>query len=123
MSAGHTPDRPDNPDNPDASIPFAEFRGWMRGRFAAVGYGAVFFVLMLAGLGLLLLILALILPGPGLVAYGLERHHNAGRLALGLALPALGVSVFLIWRVLPIIRRLASLTRRLAGRWCGVPIA
>ena len=78
---------------------------------------------MLAGLGLLLLILALTLPGPGLVAYALGQHHHAGGIALALALPALGVSVFLICSLLLVMRRLASLTRRLVGQWCSVPIA
>ena len=90
---------------------------------AAVGHGAVFFLLMLAGLGLLLLILALTLPGPGLLAYGLGHHHNAAGLALTLAFPALAVSVFGISGLLMVVRRLASLTRRLVGQWCGVPIA
>jgi signal transduction histidine kinase len=71
---------------------------------------------------LLLLILALMLPGPGLFAYALGAHHDGGRAALVLALPALGVSVLLILRLLLVIRQLASLTRRLARQWCGVPI-
>ena len=97
--------------------------GAARTGVAAVGHGAVFFLLMLAGLGLLLLILALTLPGPGLLAYGLGHHHNAAGLALTLALPALAVSVFGISGLLMVVRRLASLTRRLVGQWCGVPIA
>ena len=92
-------------------------------RIAAVGHGTVFFLLTVAGLGVLLLILALTLPGPGLVAYGLGQHHHAGGIALAPALPALGVSVFLICSLLLVMRRLASLTRRLVGQWCGVPIA
>ena len=80
-------------------------------------------MLTLAGLGLLLLILVFMLPGPVLLAYGLGQHHNATGLALTLALPALGVSLFLISRLLPVVRQLASLTRRLVGQWCGVPIA
>jgi signal transduction histidine kinase len=83
----------------------------------------VFFALMLAGLLPLLLILVLLLPGPGLLAYGLGQHHAYAGLALAFALPALGVSLFLMSRVLLVVRRPAGLTRRLAGRWCGVPIA
>jgi signal transduction histidine kinase len=78
---------------------------------------------MLAGLVLLLLSLALTLPCPGLVVYGLGGHHNARALALVLALPALAVSLFLISRLLLLIRRLMKLTRRLSGQWCAVPIA
>lgn len=111
-------------EDPVASeIPWASLRDRARMGIAAVGHGAVFFVLTLAGLGLLLLVLALTLPGPGLVAYGLGQHHNDRGLALALALPALGVSVLLISRLLLVIRRLASLTRRLVSHWCGVPIA
>jgi signal transduction histidine kinase len=111
-------------DAPQAwEIPWASLRDRARMGIAAVGHGAVFFVLTLAGLGLLLLILVFMLPGPVLLAYGLGQHHNATGLALTLALPALGVSLFLISRLLPVVRRLASLTRRLVGHWCGVPIA
>ena len=138
MSAGSTPGIPDTPGIPGTQvargIPGTETEGtrgnpweslWERARtgVAAVGHGAVFFLLMLAGLGLLLLILALTLPGPGLLAYGLGHHHNAAGLALTLALPALAVSVFGISGLLMVVRRLASLTRRLVGQWCGVPIA
>ena len=139
MSAGHIPGDPDIPGAPGTravrGIPRTEETEgaredpwaplWDRARtgIAAVGHGLVFFPLMLAGLGLLLLILALTLPGPGLVAYGLGQHHHAGGIALALALPALGVSVFLICSLLLVMRRLASLTRRLVGQWCGAPIA
>ena len=138
MSAGPTPGIPDTPGIPGTQvargIPGTETEGtrgnpwvslWERARtgVAAVGHGAVFFLLMLAGLGLLLLILALTLPGPGLLAYGLGHHHNAAGLALTLAFPALAVSVFGISGLLMVVRRLASLTRRLVGQWCGVPIA
>jgi signal transduction histidine kinase len=90
---------------------------------AAVGHGLVFCALALAGLGLLALMAALITAGPGLVAYGLGQHHNAAGLALALALPALGVSLFLISSLLLVVSRLASLTRLLVSGWCGVPIA
>ena len=96
-------------EDPVASeIPWASLRDRARMGIAAVGHGAVFFVLTLAGLGLLLLVLALTLPGPGLVAYGLGQHHNDRGLALALALPALGVSVLLISRLLLVIRRLSQ---------------
>jgi len=118
MSAGHTPDGRDTPDVPG---PWVEFWDRMRGRLAAVGHGALFFLLTLPGIGVLLLILALMLPGPGLLVYGLGGHHSTRNMAL--ALPALVVSLLLISGLLLVIRPLASLTRRLAGQWCGVPIA
>jgi hypothetical protein len=74
MSAGHTPD---GRDTPDVHGSWVEFWDWMRGRLAAIGHGALFFLLTLPGIGLLLLILALMLPGPGLFAYGLGGNHNA----------------------------------------------
>ena len=139
MSAGHTPGDPDIPVVPGTQvtrgIPGTEETGgaqenpwapiWDRARtgIAAVGHGVVLFLLMLPGLGLLLLILALTLPGPGLVAYGLGQHHSGAGIARALAFPALCVSVFLICSLLLVMRRLASLTRRLAGQWCGVPVA
>ena len=139
MSAGHTPGIADTPGTAGTQVtrgvpgteetegaresPWALLWDRARTGIAAVGHGAVFFVLMLAGLGLLLLILALTLPGPGLLAYGLGHHHNEAGLALTLALPALAVSMFGISGLLLVIRRLASLTRRLVGQWCGVPIA
>jgi signal transduction histidine kinase len=78
---------------------------------------------MLPGTGLLLLTAGLTLPGPGLFVYSLGPHNNLGTMALVLAFPALGISLFLISRMLLAMRRLAILTRRLAGEWCGVPIA
>jgi hypothetical protein len=139
MSAGHTPGDPGIPGVPGTQltrgIPRTEETGgaredplaplWDRARtgIAAVGHGVVFFPLMLAGLGLLLLILALTLSGPGLVAYGFGQHHSGAGTARALAFPALAVSVFLICSLLLVMRRLASLTRRLVGQWCDVPVA
>jgi signal transduction histidine kinase len=120
MSAGRTPDSRETSDVPGSWV---EFWAWMRGRLAAVGHGALFFLLTLPGIGLLLLILALLLPGPGLFVYALGGHHNARSTALALALPALVVSLLLIAGLLVVIREVASLTRRLTGQWCGVPIA
>ena len=144
MSAGPTPGIPDIPGIPGTQVtrglpgtqvtrasgteetedqarsgPF-----WDRARTARRrGHGVVFFVLMLAGLGLLLLILALTLPGgPPSSPWSGAPSQRAG-LALTLALPALAVGVFGISGLLLVIRRLASLTRRLVGQWCGVPIA
>jgi signal transduction histidine kinase len=95
----------------------------VRKGIAATAHGLAFLGLALPGLVLSLLIVVLMLPGPGLVAYGLGQHHNAAGTALVLALPALLVSLFLASRLLLGIRPLARLTRRLSGQWCGVPIA
>jgi Putative sensor len=120
-----TPDVPGGArtGQPREDNPWAPVRDRARDGIAAVGHGAVFFALMLAGLLPLLLILALLLPGPGLLAYGLGSNHANAGAARVLALPALVVSLFLVSRVLLVVRRPASLTRRLAGRWCGVSLA
>jgi signal transduction histidine kinase len=126
MSGGTmTPDGPDGlragPGQGDNR--WAPWRDRARNGIAAAGHGAVFFALMLAGLLPLLLVLALVLPGPGLLAYGLGSHHAYAGLALALALPAFVVSLFLMWRMLLVVRGSVRVTRRLAGRWCSVPIA
>jgi signal transduction histidine kinase len=126
MSSGTTtPDGPGRPPTgpPREDNPWAPARDRARDGIAAAGHGAVFFVLMLAGLLPLLLTLLLVLPGPGLLAYGLGSHHAYAGLARAFALPAFVVSLFLMSRMLLAVRGPASLTRRLAGRWCGVPIA
>jgi signal transduction histidine kinase len=82
---------------------------------------------MLAGL----LLLAVILATVGLVALGagVLIAGNGGprdqRVLLGLLLlgAGLGLGRFCVPAALLGIRRLASLTRRLAREWCGVPIA
>ena len=122
--AAETPGVTGTAETGDAGeFPRARLGHQARKGIAAAGHGLVFLGLALSGLVLSLLIVALLLPGPGLVAYGLGQHHYDGRTALVLALPALAVSLFLASRLLLGIRPLASLTRRLSGRWCGVPIA
>jgi len=91
----------------------------------AAARGLAFFGLMLAGLGLLVVILV----APGLLALGFSNvtpaHHGDHRVVLALLVigAGLGIARFLVPGALLAIRRLASLTRRLAGEWCGVPIA
>jgi signal transduction histidine kinase len=90
----------------------------------AAARGLAFFGLMLAEAGLLVVILA----APGLVALGSSalilvpdgRHKLRAWLVIGAGLV---IARFLVPGALLGIRRLASLTRRLAGEWCGVPIA
>ncbi len=91
---------------------------------AAAARGLAFFGLMLAGVGLLVVILA----APGLVALGtsaLILGHNGQRKPLALLIIGAGLVIarFLVPGALLAIRGLASMTRRLAGEWCGVPIA
>jgi signal transduction histidine kinase len=91
---------------------------------AAAGQGLVLLALAVTGLVVSFLVLAVVvLPGPGLVAYGSGRNHAYAGLALALALPVFIVGLFVASQLLPAIRQLASATRRLSTRWCGVPIA
>jgi len=100
--------------------------GLEAGLVAAVR-GLAFAGLMLAGLGLLAVILAVVgltALGAGIliVGNGGPRDQRALlsllMLGAGLALGRFGAPAALLG-----VRRLASLTRRLAGEWCGVPIA
>ncbi len=82
---------------------------------------------MLAGFGLLLvplLALFLIALGSGILfsGNGMERRQ---RMPLGVLviLAGLGIGRIFVPGALLAMRRLTILTRRLAGEWCGVPIA
>jgi signal transduction histidine kinase len=81
---------------------------------------------MLAGVGLLLALAgAVVLAGlgPWLLLHDSGQHFlRSAVLALATACAALGIDRLLIPRILLAVRRLANLTRRLAGEWCGVPI-
>jgi signal transduction histidine kinase len=120
ISAEHTPGSPEDPSSPDIPVPLAEFLNWMRGRLIAVGRGLLLFGLAVAGLTLLLVLLAAL----GLaIALTVKVVHGAQR-------PTVTVNVigFLVWIALvPLfllcVRSVARLTRRLTGQWCGVPIA
>jgi signal transduction histidine kinase len=92
--------------------------GWWRaagarlgGRVIAAGQGLVFFGLMLLGASALLALLLAML----LVAEVLSPAH---RLNLQVLLPLLVLTSCTV----PAVRWLAQVTRRLSGRWCGVPI-
>jgi signal transduction histidine kinase len=124
MSAEHTTDRREGRDDPDAAPAWIVWLAWMIRRLFVAGRGLVLAGLALSGLVVSLLIVAAVaLPGPGLVAYGVGQNHAYARTALAFALPALIVGVLVASRLLLAIRPIASLTRRLSGRWCGVPIA
>jgi len=93
----------------------------------AAARGLAFCGLMLAGLGLLLVLLAalgLTALGAGLLIIGNGGPRDQRALLVVLVLAAgLGIGRFYGPAALLAMRRLANLTRRLAGEWCGVPIA
>jgi len=86
----------------------------------------------LAFVGLLLAELGLLLAGPGLIALSValflrDQHgpHSERALLILVVVLAAGLAFgrFYGLAVLVGLRRLAIVTRRLAGEWCGVPIA
>jgi signal transduction histidine kinase len=93
---------------------------------AATFHGVAFAGLMLAGLGLLLVMLAsvfLTALGFGvLVLDGGLPGDQRMLLALLLVGAGLGIGRFFVPATLVALRGLANLTRRLAGEWCGVTI-
>ena len=119
MNAGQTPDNPDGRDTPDISIPWPALWDWLGGRLVVVGRGLLLFWLALAGFVLLVALAAvLVLPPAALATRPLGRH-------LALVVAGLGIVAWLVVAPLVLLgmRSLASLTRRLAGQWCGIPIA
>ena len=123
MSVGQTTDRQGVRDHPDAAPVWIVCLAWMIRRLIVAGRGLAFVGLALSELVLsLLIVIAVALPGPGLVAYGIGRNHAYAGAALVFALPALIVGVFVASQLLPGVRQIAGLTRRLSGEWCGVPI-
>jgi signal transduction histidine kinase len=93
---------------------------------AAAARGLAFFGLMLAGLGLLTVVLAaLFLTGLGAGVALVGNGASGGQrvlLALLLLGAGFGLARFGVPPALVALRRLAGLTRRLADQWCGVPI-
>ena len=89
--------------------------------------GVAFAALMAAGIGLLIMIVAavfLIALGAGILIVGNGGPHEERVLLAFLAIGSgLGLIRFALPATLLGIRRLARLTRQLAGDWCGVPIA
>ena len=125
MSAGQTPDNPDNPDGrdaQDASMPWAALWDWLGGRLAVVGRGLLLFWLALAGF-VLLVALAAVLAGPPALVVRAVGHIHGRNLALAVAIAGIVAWVVVAPLILLCMRSLARLTRRLAGRWCAVPIA
>jgi signal transduction histidine kinase len=119
--------------------------GWIAAGLTAAARGLGFGALLLAGTGLLLALAAPVLLSVAGVARLLSHHPNAqlrvipggqpqvvssGQvtshgvvLSMLVVVAGVSVSLFLLPRILLAMRRLAGLTRRLAGEWCGVPIA
>jgi signal transduction histidine kinase len=127
MSAGQTPDNPDGRDTQDASVPWSALWDWLGGRLAAVGRGLLLFWLALAGLVLLAALAAVLTGPPALVVKALSDStlSDSYRRNLALVVASLGIVAWLVVAPLVLLgmRSLARLTRRLAGRWCAVPIA
>ena len=104
----------------------------IRAGIIAAGRGLACCGLMLAGVALLLafvLSVALVMTWLGVVLLLSHNHHTGPAeglqliLALAVILAGLGLGVLLLPVVLLGMRRLANLTRQLAGQWCGVPVA
>jgi hypothetical protein len=94
----------------------------------AAARGLAFTGLMLAGLVLLVVVLdavGLTVLGLWALILGAESRESGQKVPLALLVTGAGLVVgrLLLPPALLGIRRLASLTRRLAGEWCGVPIA
>jgi signal transduction histidine kinase len=94
----------------------------------ATARGLGFCGLMLAGLGLLLAVLAalgLIVVSVALAIRDQGGPHQLRSLVLVMVVivAVLGLARYFASAVLVGVRRLAIVTRRLAGEWCGVPIA
>src|SRR6266852_3419096 len=94
----------------------------------AAARGLAFTGLMLAGLVLLVVVLGavgLAMLGLWALILGADSRESGQKVPLALLVIGAGLLAgrFLLPPALLGIRRLASLTRRLAGEWCGVPIA
>ena len=115
------------PGTPGAGVVRDRPRYGIGAGLVASARGLAFCGLMLAGVGLLLVLVATaVLTGLGfgilIVGNGASPGQRIG-LALVLIAAGLGVGRFFIPGTLLATRRLANLTRRLAGDWCGTPIA
>jgi signal transduction histidine kinase len=88
--------------------------------------GLAFAGLMLAGLGLLIVLLvSVVLTAVGIGVFVLDRGLPAVQqwlLGSVVVVAGLGIGRFFAPPALVAVRRVANLTRRLAGEWCGVMI-
>ncbi|MGH3189840.1 MAG: histidine kinase [Streptosporangiaceae bacterium] len=110
-----------NSPDPQSSVPWPEVWAWLGGRLAVVGRGlalfglAVFGQVLLAALGAVLTLL----PYLALNLLRTGKPGDAAAAAILAIVAWLTVGpLILLW-----MRSLARLTRKLADRWCGVPIA
>jgi signal transduction histidine kinase len=97
-------------------------KSWPRNRTLAVIQCLALAVLALAGLGLVLLIVA----GPALVvgiALALAAHHWQVLPAFGVDAVAIAAWAGLVPAGTTTVRPLANVTRRLSARWSGLPVA
>src|SRR5579859_2986691 len=105
-----------------ATSPLAEMLDWVRGRLVVAGRGLLLLGLAVTGLALVLAVLG-VLGVVALLAWKATDPNQTQELDLIAAMAVLVfwlllAPVFLLW-----FRPLARLSRRLAGQWCGVPIA
>ena len=134
MIAGQGPDRPDAAGRPQTPVPsrpqqaqqssstLTEMWDWARGRLVVAGRGLLLLGLALAGLVILLAVLAILGVS---VAFAIKATRPYDRQEDRLIE---AITVFVFWLLmgpvfLLLFRPVARLSRRLAGRWCGVPIA
>ena len=122
MDTGQAPDNPYGRDTHQAPVLGIQWLEWPRGRVAVVGRGLLLFGLALAGLVPLLALAAVLGVLPVLAARSLILTHK-GDLALVVAILAIVGWLVVSPLILLCMRSLARLSRSLAGRWCGVPIA
>ncbi len=106
----------------ESGVPWPEVWAWLGGRLTVAGRGLALFGLAVSGLvPLAVLATAAGLP-PTLAVHTLIQHGHRNTVAAVLLLWIFGcvvvVPLLLLW-----VRGVARLTRKLAGRWCGVPIA
>jgi len=122
MNAAQTTDRRDGRDDPDAAPAWIVRLAWAIRRLIVVGRGLVFVGLALAGLAMTAAVVTFLVL---VVALTVRSTHHPGERGLIDAVAGLGLVIWLaaIPLLLLSLRPLARLTRRLAGRWCGVPIA
>jgi signal transduction histidine kinase len=128
MVAGDGPDRPETParsrPQPTRQAPsaWAEMWDWTCGRLVVACRGLLLMGLALTGLVILVAVLAILGVA---VAFAIKATRPYDRQDERLIQ---AIVVFVFWVVMgPVFllcfRPVAALTRRLAGRWCGVTIA
>ena len=141
--AGQGPDRPHTADGPDApapyrsepprqapspqqtrhaSSPLGDMWDWVRGRLVVAGRGLLLLGLALCGIAVVGAVLG-ILGLAALLANQATKPFQTQELDAVTAM-----AVFVFWLLMtPVFllcfRPIARLSRKLAGQWCGVPIA